>query len=79
MHCEEAPHAARVSAAQAMLARGLGMPTQAVSLELGITIRAIERRIVDPIVVIEAEPVLNALASPLVAIVEQDEGESQTE
>lgn len=49
MHCETAPHAARVSAAQGMLDRGLGKPAQAVTIDVTKTITLIERRIVDVI------------------------------
>lgn len=43
-----APHAARVSAAQALLDRGWGKATQIMELEGKLEIAAIEWRVVDP-------------------------------
>lgn len=51
LHNTETPPAARISAAQALLDRGLGKPAQAVNVDVTVKITRIERTIVDPRVI----------------------------
>ena len=54
-----------------------GKPVQGVELAMDVRITAIERRIVDPIEVIEVEAVSVALEAPLLALAVPGEGEGE--